>query len=436
MDQITIAMLALAGMLAFLALGVPVAVAMISASFVGLWLSAGLHFSLTNFMTLPYAAASSFNFAAIPTFVAMGIIFGKSGFAANLFRTADIWLANIRGGLYMAVIVASAGFGAINGSTIVGSALFTKIALPEMIRLGYDRSASAGCIVGAGTFSAMIPPSITMVLYGLLTDVSIGKILIAGILPGILTAVVYLIGIFVLVRAYPHWAPPTKRSFSSREKMSSLLLLIPVMVVFLTIIGGIYSGLVAPASAGAIGASCAVLIALAMRKMKAKDYASAMKETASTTAVLFFIVIGGLALSRLLLITGTVDVLLDFIKSNDISPWVVMGLIILFYLVLGCLMDSISMMVMTVPIVHPIVVGLGFDPIWFAIIMVKLNELSVITPPIGLNLFAVQSSSNGLVTSAQVFRGVIPFIVLELIVLAMLAFVPEIATLLPSLMMK
>lgn len=436
MDQLILAIACLAGMLFLLGLGVPVAISMITASFVGLTLSVGVDFAMTTFVTLPYAAASSFNFAAIPMFVAMGIIFGKSGLAASLFKAADIWLVNVRGGLYMAVVIASAAFGAINGSTIVGAALFTKIALPEMIKLGYDRSISAGCIVGAGTFSAMIPPSITMVLYGLLTNESIGRILIAGILPGILTALVYLGGIFVMIRVKKDLAPPVSRSFSSREKIQSLATLVPVAMVFIIIVGGIYAGLVAPASAGAIGALSALIIAVAMRRFKFLDFTDSMKETASTTAVLFFIVIGGLAFSRLLLITGTVDVLLDIIHSNEIPPWVIMAVILLVYMVLGCVMDSISMMVMTVPIVHPIVVGLGFDPIWFAIIMVKLIELSVITPPVGLNLYAVQSSSDGLVTTGQVFRGVTPFIILELIVLSILFLVPDMVTWLPNLMIN
>lgn len=435
-DQFYIALLSLLGMLFMLGLGVPVAVSMLSASFVGLWWSAGLHFSLTNFATLPYSAASSFNFAAIPTFVAMGIIFGKSGLAGQLFKAADVWMANIRGGLYMAVVIASAAFGAINGSTIVGSALFTKIALPEMVRLGYSKSASAGCIVGAGTFSAMIPPSITMVLYGLLTNESIGRILIAGIFPGLMTALVYLGGIFVMVRVRPEWAPVTKRSFTLQEKVSSLKTLGPIGIVFTVIVGGIYAGLVAPASAGAIGASLALLIAVLMKKFNFKDFTSSMRETATTTAVLFFIVIGGLAFSRLLLVTGVVDELIDMINESNIQPWIIMVFIILGYIVLGCVMDSISMMVMTVPIVHPIVVGLGYDPIWFAIIMVKLIELSVITPPVGLNLYAVQSSSDGLVSTGEVFRGVIPFIAMEIVVLTLLFLYPNLVTFMPDMMIK
>jgi tripartite ATP-independent transporter DctM subunit len=282
----------------------------------------------------------------------------------------------------------------------------------------------------------MIPPSITMVLYGLLTNESIGRILIAGVVPGILTAVVYLVGIFVMIRVKKNLAPPVTRSFSARDKIQSVATLVPVAAVFIIIVGGIYAGLVAPASAGAIGALSALVIAVAMRKFKFLDFTDSMKETAVTTAVLFFIVIGGLAFSRLLLVTGTVDALLNIIHSNEIPPWVIMAVIILVYLVLGCVMDSISMMVMTVPIVHPIVVGLGYDPIWFAIIMVKLIELSVITPPVGLNLYAVQSSSGGLVTTGQVFRGVTPFIFLELIVLITLFLVPGVVTFLPNLMIN
>lgn len=436
MDQSTIAALGLVGMLAMLFLGMPVAVAMLCAAFVGLWLSAGLHFALTNFATLPYAAASNFNFAAIPMFVAMGIVFGKSGMAAALFKAADIWLSKVRGGLYMAVVLASGAFGAINGSTIVGSALFTKIALPEMLKLGYNRALSAGCIVGAGTFSAMIPPSITMVLYGLLTGESIGRILIAGIIPGLLTICVYLIGIFFFVRIRRDFAPSANREFSRGDKLQSLGAIIPVSIVFIVITGGIYAGLVAPASAGAVGALCALIVAVTMRKLRWLDFTDSMRETATTSAVLFFIVIGGLAFSRLLLVTGTVDSLINFIEASEIQPWMVMLFVILGYLVLGCIMDSISMMVMTVPIVHPLIVGLGYDPIWFAIIMVKLIELSVMTPPVGLNLYAVQSTANGLVSSKEIFKGVSPFIVLELIVLSILAAYPGLTLFLPNLMMN
>ncbi len=436
MEPFTIACVSIAGMLVLMAVGFPVAVAMISVSAIGMYAAAGSGFTLTTFRTLPFATASSYTFSAVPMFVAMGIIAGSSGIVADIYRSADMWLARIRGGLFMATTCASAAFGAINGSTIVGAALFTRIALPEMVKLGYDRAASAGCIAAAGTFSAMIPPSITMVLYGVLTSESIGRILIAGILPGLLTAAVYLIGIAIFVRIWPHWAPPSDRSFPLAQRVRSLVTVVPIAVIAFTVIGGIYSGLVAPSAAGAVGAVGALVVSLIMRRMDGTTFAKGMSEAATTTAVMFFIVIGGLAFSRLLLVTGFVGDILTTINELALPAWVLLLSLVALYIVLGMLMDPISMMVMTVPIVHPIVTGLGYDPIWFAIIMVKLIELSCITPPVGLNLFVVAGAGKGLVTTRQVYTGALPFVILELITLAILLIFPEISLYLPRIMMS
>lgn len=436
MDPFTIACLSIVGMLVLMAIGMPVAVAMITASAAGMAASVGLGFTLTTFRTLPFATASNYNFAAVPMFVAMGIIAGSSGIVADIYRSADMWLARMRGGLYMATTCASAAFGAINGSTIVGAALFTRIALPEMVKLGYDRAASAGSIAAAGTFAAMIPPSITMVLYGVLTNESIGQILIGGILPGLLTALVYLVGIFVFVRIWPHWAPASDRRFPLKERIKSLSTVWPVAIIAFIVVGGIYSGTVSPSAAGAVGAVGALLITIIMRRMDGQTFVKGMAEAATTTAVMFFIVIGGLAFSRLLLVTGFIGDTLGTIEAMQLPAWVLLLALVVVYLLLGMLMDPISMMVMTVPIVHPIVVGLGYDPIWFAIIMVKLIELSCITPPVGLNLFVVVGSSRGLITTRQVYKGVLPFVCLELITLTLLIVFPGIVLYLPTIMMR
>jgi len=436
MDPFNIALLSIFGMLGMMAIGIPVAVAMLSASAVGLVSSVGWGFTLTTFRTAPFATGSSYNFAAVPTFVAMGIIAGSTGIVSDIYRAADMWLARMRGGLYMATTCASAGFSAINGSTIVGAALFTKIALPEMIKLGYDKAASAGSIAAAGTFAAMIPPSITMVLYGVLTSESIGQILIAGVLPGLLTAAMYLAGIVVFVRIFPHWAPPSDRSFPLRERIASLKSVWPIGVVAFIVVGGIYTGTVSPSAAGAVGAIAALVITILMRRMNFKLFGKSMAEAASTTAVMFFIVIGGLVFSRLLLITGFVGDVLGGIQAMELSPFVLLLGLVLIYLLLGMLMDPVSMMVMTVPIVHPIVTGLGYDPIWFAIIMVKLIELSCITPPVGLNLFVVAGTTGGLVPIRDVYKGVLPFVFLEILTLAILISIPSITLYLPTLMLR
>jgi tripartite ATP-independent transporter DctM subunit len=355
MDPFTIACLSIAGMLVLMAVGVPVAVSMIAASAVGMAASAGFGFMLTTFRTLPFATASNYAFAAIPMFVAMGIIAGASGVVADIYRSANMWLAPVRGGLYMATTCASAAFGAINGSTIVGAALFTRIALPEMVKLGYDRAASAGCIAAAGTFAAMIPPSITMVLYGILTNESIGQILIAGILPGILTAAVYLVGIAVFVRIWPHWAPPSNLRFPLRERIRSLSSVWPVAVIAFIVVGGIYSGTVSPSAAGAVGAVGALVVVALMRRITVTTFSRGMAEAASTTAIMFFIVIGGLAFSRLLLVTGFIDDLLAVIEAAKLPAWVVLAAMVLVYLVLGMLMDPISMMVSPATLKIPLV---------------------------------------------------------------------------------
>jgi tripartite ATP-independent transporter DctM subunit len=435
MEPFTIAVVSIFAMLGLMAFGLPVAVAMITCSAVGMYASAGMGFTMTTFRTLPFATASSYTFAAIPMFVAMGVIAGSSGIVADIYRSADMWLARVRGGLYMATTMASAAFGAINGSTIVGAALFTRIALPEMIKLNYDRAASAGCIAAAGTFAAMIPPSLTMVLYGVLTNESIGQILIAGVLPGILTAVVYLIGIAVFVRIWPHWAPPSDRRFPLAQRVRSLATVWPIAVIAFIVVGGIYSGLVSPSAAGAVGAVGALLVIILMRRMTAATITESLTEAATTTAVMFFIVIGGLAFSRLLLVTGFVGDLLGTIEAAALPAWVLLMALVALYIVLGMLMDPISMMVMTVPIVHPIVTGLGYDPIWFAIIMVKLIELGCITPPVGLNLFVVAGSGKGMVTTKQVYTGAIPFVCLELVTLMLLLVFPQITLWLPRVMM-
>ncbi|WP_420556151.1 TRAP transporter large permease [Roseovarius sp.] len=435
MNSVWLVVALVAAMFSLMGFGIPVAGAMILVSVVGMICSVDLNYALSIMQTVPYNVASNYTFAAIPMFIFMGLIAGSTGIVRDIFQAANLWLASVRGGLYMATTISAAAFGAINGSTIVGSALFTRVALPEMVKLGYKKGTSAGCIVGAGTFAAMIPPSITIVLYGILTAESIGQLLIAGILPGVLTGVVYLIGIAGLVRLRPSWAPPANRSPHLSDKLRSLGGVLPILCVSAVMVGGIYTGIVSPSAAGAIGSAAVLLIGLALRRLDWRQTSSNLSEAAKITASLFFVIMGGIAFSRLLLVTGFVDGLLDGLDALKLEPWMVIGLIILMYLVLGMLMDAISMMVMTVPIVHPLVVGLGYDPIWFAIIMVKLIELACMTPPIGINLFAVAAASEGTVSIREIYSGVLPFVLLEVGILSFLLLNPGFVTMLPHAML-
>lgn len=295
MDPTLIALCSIFAMLSLMAFGLPVAVSMILVSASGMMLSVGGNYTLTTFTTLPYSVAGNYTFAAIPMFVFMGMLAGATGIIRDIYQAANMWLARVRGGLYMATTIAAAAFGAVNGSTIVGAALFTRIALPEMIALKYDRGIAAGCIIGAGTFAAMIPPSITIVLYGVLTSESVGQLLLAGIIPGMLTGGIYLAGIALMVRLRPRWAPPSVQSFTIREKIGSLKTVWPIAIVSFIVVGGIYSGLVSPSAAGAVGALAVLIVGLMLRRLQGGAIMTCFADTAVITSALFFIVMGGTA---------------------------------------------------------------------------------------------------------------------------------------------
>jgi C4-dicarboxylate transporter DctM subunit len=425
---------AMLAMLLLVAGGVPVGIALMAVAAVGMWIYAGMPFLLTNFETLPYAVSSDFSFLVIPMFVLMGALTAASGLTTELYVAAYRWTSGLRGSLYYATTLASAAFAAINGATVVSSLIFTRIALPEMIKFGYHPGLSAGAICAAGTFAAMIPPSVVMVLFAILTGESVGKLLIAGILPGILTVVCYVIGIRILLYFRPDYAPARVEHFTWSERMASTRGLWAVIFLFFLVFGGIYSGLMFPSVAGAVGAIGALAIGVARRSLGGQEIWQALKESASTTAVLFLIIIGGLLFSRLLLVSGFITDLTDSIAAIGLTPFMFMLLVLILFLILGCFVDTISMLVMAVPFLAPVAKTLGIDIIWFGIIIVKLVEIAAISPPVGLNLFAVLSAAEGKIDSRQLYMGVIPFLAIESVTLALLLAFPEITLWLPRAM--
>jgi C4-dicarboxylate transporter, DctM subunit len=425
---------AMTAMLMLVAGGVPVGIALMAVAAVGMWFYAGTPFLLTNFETLPYAISSDFSFLVIPMFVLMGALTAASGLTSELYVAAYRWTSGLRGSLYYATTLASAAFAAINGATVVSSLIFTRIALPEMIKFGYHPGLSAGAICAAGTFAAMIPPSVVMVLFAILTGESVGKLLVAGILPGILTVVCYIIGIRILLYFRPDYAPSRVERFTFSERLASTRGLWAVIFLFFLVFGGIYSGLMFPSVAGAVGAIGALVIGVGRRSLKGQDIWSALKDSAATTAVLFLIIIGGLLFSRLLLVSGFITNLTDSISAIGLTPFMFMLLVLLLFLILGCFVDTISMLVMAVPFLAPVAKALGIDIIWFGIIIVKLVEIAAISPPVGLNLFAVLSAAEGKIDSRQLYLGVIPFLAIESVTLVLLLAFPEITLWLPRAM--
>lgn len=434
MSPIAIGFTAIGALFVLASLRIPIAIAMAVVSAAGMGLVAGLPFMMTTAETLPYSAASEYAFVVIPMFMLMGALTANSGITSELYTAAHRWTSGMKGGLFYATTLASGGFAAINGSTVVNSVIFTKIALPEMQRFGYSISLSAGCICGAGTFAAFIPPSIAMIIYALLTDESVGALLMAGVGPGLLTIVVYLIGIRLLLIARPGLAPDTRERFSLFEKLGTLKSLWPVLVLMGLVMGGIYSGVMFPSTAAAVGAGGALLIGLMRRRLSPSSIWGSLRESVVMTAVLFLIIIGGMLLSRLLLFSGFIAAMTSFAADTGLTVPVFIGGIVILYIILGIFVDELSMMVMTVPILHPIAISLGVDPVWLGVLVVKLVAIGAISPPIGMNLFAVIGASEGRVTSRMLFLGVTPFLVMEIVTLGILIAVPQITLWLPQQM--
>ena len=422
------------GLLLALMMGAHIGVALGLAGFAGIYLSVGPDAAFAQLTAIPFGTTNSFALAVIPLFILMGSFATVSGITTELFRMAYVWLGSLRGGLAMATVMSSAAFGAASGSTIVNAAVFTRMAMPEMARFGYDVRLNAGCIAAAGTLAALIPPSILMVVYAVITEQSIGKLLIAGIVPGILTAAIYCAGIYILARVRPDLAPLANLQFTWTQRFEALKGVWGILILFVLIVGGIYGGYFPATYAGAVGAFGAFLIALSKRRITGKAMSEVLKEAAVTTSVIFIIVIGGILFARFLTYSGLVTTISKTILSLGGTKYMyLLGFIVLF-LILGCFIEPIAIMVMTLPIMFPVMKEAGFDPIWLGVVSVKLAEIGVLTPPVGLNVFVVRSSSPIPVTLGQVFAGVTPFIVLDFLSLGLYVIFPEMITWLPNLM--
>jgi tripartite ATP-independent transporter DctM subunit len=430
----TVGLWGFAAMLALLALGIPVAYAIGAVAIAGIFYAVGPVFLLSTIQSLPYAFASDYNFVVVPLFVLMGALSSRAGIITDLYNAAFKLTSHIRGSLMMATVMAQAMFAAISGSTTVAASIFTRMALPEMTRYGYNTGVSAGCVAAAGTLAGLIPPSIAMVLFAILTGEPVGKLLIAGILPGVLTAIGYIVGIRVMLIFKPEWAPMITERFSLKDKFKAITNTWAVMVLIGLVLGGIYAGAFPPSAAGAVGAAGALVIALSTRRLPKGALWDSLIESARVSAVLFLIVMAGLLFSRFLLISGFIADLKTFVTTIELTAAMFVTVVIVLFLILGCFVDSVSLMVITLPFLYPISKALGIDGIWFGVLIIKLIEIAAITPPVGLNLFAVMSAAKGQLQSRELFAGITPFLVMEAVLLALLIAFPAIATYLPALM--
>ncbi len=427
----TEALFGFAAMFLLMALRVPIAFAMAAVGFVGVGLMRSWPAAVSTTAT-EILDVAGYSLSVVPLFVLMGNFVTRAGMSRELYRAAYAFIGHWRGGLSMSTIAACGGFGAICGSSLATAATMARVSMPEMRRFKYADSFAAGSIAAGGTLGILIPPSVIMVIYGIMTQTSIGALFAAGFIPGLLALGLYMLASRLVTARNPELGPPGERS-SWRDRWLALRDVWAVLLLFVIVIGGMYTGWFTPTEAAGVGAFGGFVFALARRTLTWRGLWQVLVESAQTTAMLFTILIGAQIFSSFINFTTLPTDLSEFVTTFQVNPIMVVIVICLIYLVLGCAMESLSMMLLTVPIFFPLVQGLGFDAVWFGVLIVCVIEISLITPPVGMNVFVLSSVLPDVPTSA-IWRGVMPFIAADLVRLAILITFPTIALFLPQLL--
>ncbi|MFY0736346.1 TRAP transporter large permease [Aurantimonas sp. NFXS3] len=428
-----VGVLGLVVLLFLIGLRVPVAIAMGAVGICGGvylngWFSLGFVLG-----SQPFVTSSSYSLSVIPLFVMMGAFASRAGLSASLYRALNSLIGHWRGGLASATIGACALFGAVCGSSLATAATMARVAVPEMTAIGYDRRLTSGALAAGGTLGILIPPSIIMVIYALLTEQSIGRMFLAGMIPGFLAAGLYMATVYAMARLKPHWAPRTAR-LAGASRLEAFRQMAPILALFIVVMGGIYVGVFSPTEAAAVGAFGAIVLAAMRGQLNWQVTREALVETAATTGMLFMILIGTSVLQFFIETSTLPRVIVDWINALGLAPIGVVVMILVIYVILGCFLDSLSMMLITLPIVFPIIVDLGYDPIWFGVLVVSVVEIGLITPPLGMNLFVIASASDDL-RFETVATGVLPFLFADLLRLILLVSIPALSLALPALLM-
>ncbi len=413
-------------------LRVPVGVAMGLVGVTGFGMIAGFGPALKLIGQTSMRTVTDYTFGVIPMFLLMGAFVSNSGMSRELFRAANTMIGHLRGGLGFATIAACGGFAAISGSSVATAATFSTVAYPEMRRFNYPKAFAAGTSAAGGTLGAMVPPSTVLVVYGIITEQDISRLFLAGVIPGLIAVLMYMTTIAIIGWSRPGLLPAGEKA-SWGERFHALKAVWAPLLLFAFVIGGLYGGLFTPTEAGGMGAGGAFLIGGLRRRLGRKEILKSLLQATRTAAAVFTILIGALLFGYFLTITGTPQKVTEFFTSMGLGPYGVLMLILMMYLVLGCLMDSMAMIILTIPIIFPVITALGFDPIWFGIIVVMTVELGLVSPPVGMNVFVIKSVVPEL-SFQTIFRGVVPFILSDLLRLALLVAFPILATFLPRLM--
>jgi tripartite ATP-independent transporter DctM subunit len=411
----------------------PIAFVMMFVGFLGISYLASVNAALPVVANTVYETAAYYPYTIIPLFILMGSFAGGAGITAKLYGSFDKWFRKLPGGLGIATIAACACFAALSGSSVAAAAAMGTIAIPEMRRFKYDPALAVGVVAAGGTLSFLIPPSLGFVVYGMLTEQSIGKLLVSGILPGVVLSLAFIAVIVVKVKLNPSLAPVTPGHVSWKERFRALGGVWETMLVFVIVMGGIYLGFVNPTEAGAIGATALFIIVISKLKLTWRSLATALAEATRISVMVLFLVAGANVFSYFLALSTIPASVSAWMAALQISPYAVIAIIVIIYVLMGCFLDAISMMVLTMPVIFPVVKALGFDPIWFGVVCVIMMEAGLITPPVGLNVYTLAGVVKD-VPMTTIFKGSMPFLLAMIGVTILIAIFPGIALYLPSMM--
>jgi tripartite ATP-independent transporter DctM subunit len=435
MDPMVVGALGTVLLVVLLGMGMPIAFLMMLVGFLGIWKLSALGAALPVIAQTVYGVASHYPFTIIPLFIIMGGLASAAGITRELYVTFDKWFRRLPGGLGVATIAACAGFAAVSGSSVAASATMGNLALPEMRRFGYAPRLATGVVAAGGTLSFLLPPSLGFVVYGMLTEQSIGKLFVSGLLPGLLLSAAYAIVVIGWVKINPSIAPSLPERVPLKEKLAALKGIRETALVFCVVMGGIYFGFINPTEAGAVGAFALFVIVLAKRRLTGQTIVSCLLEATRITVMVLFLVAGATVFSYFLALSTIPTQVSVWIAGLAVSRYVVLAIIIIIYFFLGCFLDSISMMVLTLPVVFPVIESLNFHPVWFGVVAVLMMEAGLITPPVGLNVYTLAGIAKD-VPMVEIFKGATPFLLAIILTVIVLTIFPNIVLFLPSLMGK
>ncbi len=433
MSDVQVGLAGIGLLLALISLRVPIGVSMITVSFAGIWYIMGWSVAWGSLGVIPYQFSTNWVLSSVPMFLLLGFICYHARLTEGLFRAARMWLAGVPGGLAISGILGCAGFASVCGSSVACAAAMGRIAVPEMMKQRYSAELATGTIAAGGTIGALIPPSIIMILYGVIAQTSITELFLGGVTIGLLTMFSYILVIVVRVKLNPELAPSMTETVSMSEKLVALKDVWPILLVMLGIFGGLFSGLFTPTEAGAVGALLSCVVALIARSLTWERFKNAILETLLTTTALLIIGIGASLLQRFLALSGAGTFISELIigQNADIA-WVLMG-IVLIYLLLGMFLEPIGAMLLTLPIVLPIINSADLSLVWFGVVLTKLLEIGMVTPPVGMNVFVIKGVVGNIISTTGIFKGIMWFLFADLIVLVLMMFFPDLVLFLPAL---